>query len=109
MTVLRAIKDRLTSQAAKAFLESKIGKYGAITEFQIDSGAGRVRMVVLPKGETSPIEMNILRYEIVVEPKHKCFIVREVQCSREWISLAAADHLVGRKIPLPMGVGELLG
>lgn len=105
--MLRAIKDRITSQAAKIWLESRIGKYAAIPEFQIDSGAGRVRMVVLPKGETTPIEITILRYEIVADHGHKCFVVREIQCTREWIALAAADHLVGRKIPLPMGVGEL--
>ncbi len=103
-----AAKDRMTSAAARAFLESRIKAYGRIEEFTIDSKRRRIELVCLLTGEVSPIGITVARYEI--EQKHgKVFLlVIESAASRPWLEAVMRDHLHGRKFELPGWAATML-
>jgi len=91
----------MTSQAAKAYANNFIARYGRVEEFKIDSKRGRIEAVVHLNGEVSPIGVTLERYEITDGAGKKFLVVRDSSATRPWLQAVMRDHLHGRKIELP--------
>jgi hypothetical protein len=101
-------KDWASSKAAASWLRGAIGKYAELKDFEIDSAAKKVRLLLRPKGEDNDIELRIDRYELLRSAAKDHVIVGKVSCSKEWIHLVATDHLVGKQFEIPKVAASLL-
>ena len=103
-------KDWASSKAASSWLRGAIGKYAELKDLEIDSEAKKVRLLLRPKGESEDIELRIDRYEVIRDrdASKDRVLVSKVSCSKEWIHLIAADHLVGKQFEIPKVASSLL-
>ena len=102
MGFFQKTKDRLIEKTAPHVLnETLMRDYGQITSLEIDSRDKSLHVEVLLRGEKEPIRVEVQKYEISTQGERTCFIAREIETSRAWITTLAEQQLVGRPIPLP--------
>ncbi len=99
--MLNALKDKITSNAARAYCNPLLARYGEVTELRIDSTKRRMEVVCLLEGEAAPIAVTIERYEITDVGGEKFVHIAATRCTRPWVQHFIEDHLYGRKFPLP--------
>ena len=97
--------NRLTHSAGvRAYINHTYKRYGHMTELKIDDQAKTIEVTVMLKGETEPIHFAYGGY--VLDAEGETVTVREVRVSREWMNVVAQEMVVGKKWPLPEGVGK---
>ena len=109
MGIFSSTKDRLVETGAMAYLNSKLlAPYGKATSLRLDSTAKRITIEVELKGEASPLEVEVLDYEIT-EDKGRFFAkAKKIRTSREWLTILANDKLCDKRFEVPAQVGSLL-
>jgi hypothetical protein len=106
--VFTAAKDRLTSQAAHAYVAEWLRPYGTLETLRIDSARRRIEIVVQLHGETAAVAVTLERYETVPHERGTALRVLESSASREWLAAVLRDHLHGRPLRLPAWAAALL-
>jgi hypothetical protein len=96
-----AAKDRLAGEAARAYLNGRMRRYGRIEQLRLDSRERRIALDVRLEGEAEPISVEVLSYRLEASEGPPRVTVLAVKSSRPWIELALAEHVVGRAFPLP--------
>lgn len=96
-----SIKESLIVAALKPFLNGYLEDIGVIRELNIDTGSKQVSISVELKGEESPVDIDIKRYEIIEQDGKSFLIVKEVSFSREWINRAVDKWKPEMKFPIP--------
>ena len=99
--MLTAAKDAMTSQAAKAYANKFISRYGVVTALKIDSRNNRIELVCQLTGEIDPIGVTIEKYRIEDEGAKKFLRVMESSATRAWLQAVLRDHLHGRQLEVP--------
>ena len=99
--MFNALKDKVTSGAARAHCNSLLARYGEVQELRIDSARGSMEVVCLLEGETAPIAVTVDKYEITDEAGKKFVHIATTRCARPWVQHFLEDHIYGRKFPLP--------
>ena len=79
-----------------------------MTEFLIDTKNRRVRARVDLLGENEPIEIEILRYSLKEKGETTYITVEEATSSREWLTAALREFVVGQELPIPAKAGAVL-
>ncbi len=100
-TSLGAAKAKAVEAGARAFLDQKIGKFGSVTQLQIDPERRIIHLAVMLKGEVAPVEVRLLGYDVAQRDDGTYFSVQRVEASREWLSAAANEYLVGKSFKVP--------
>jgi len=106
--MLNALKDRVTSNAARLHCNNLLARYGTVQELCIDSARQRMEIVCLLEGETAPIAVTVEKYEITNEGGKKFIHIAASRCSRPWVQHFLEDHIHGRKFPLPTWAAAVL-
>jgi len=81
---------------------------GQMTELLIDTKNKRVRARVELLGETEPIEVEILRYSLKEKGETTYITIEEATSSREWLTTALREFVVGQDLPIPAKAGAVL-
>ena len=81
---------------------------GQMTELLIDTKNKRVRARVELLGETEPIEVEILRYSLKEKGAATYITIEEATSSREWLTTALREFVVGQDLPIPAKAGAVL-
>jgi len=79
-----------------------------MTELLIDTKNKRVRARVDLLGENQPIEVEILRYSLKEKGETTYITVEEATSSREWLTAALREFVVGQELPIPAKAGAVL-
>jgi hypothetical protein len=79
-----------------------------MTELSIDRKDKRVRVRLELLGEKEPVHVEILRYSLKEKDETTCITIEEVTSSREWLTLALREFVVGQDLALPAKAGTLL-
>lgn len=109
MGILSSAKDRLIETGAMAYLNNKLlAPYGKATSLRLDSTAKRITIEVELKGETSPLEVEVLDYEITEENERFFVKAKKIRTSREWLTTLASEKLCDVRFEVPAQVGSLL-
>ena len=103
-----AAKGRLVEASARTFLNGKIQNFGRVTRLSIDPGARSASLTIELKGETSPITVEILNYDLSTSAGQTHVCLRQIQASREWLTTALTQYLVGRPLLVPPAVAPFL-
>ena len=109
MSIFANAKDRLMEQAALSYLNSKIlAPFGRATSLRIDSKAKTLNIELELKGESTPVNIELMDYEILNEAGSYAILVRQVRTSREWLTALATARFCDRKLPVPEQAGAWL-
>src|SRR5512133_2297338 len=92
-----AVKGGAVDAGAKAYLNSKIGRFGSVTQFNLNSKARTIFIEVQLRGEVSPVSINIGAYEVIRREGATFVSVHDVHASREWIGLAVDQYVAGQQ------------
>ena len=79
-----------------------------MTELLIDTKNRRVRARVDLLGENEPIEVEILRYSLKAKGETTYITIEEATSSREWLTAALREFVVGQDFPIPSKAGGVL-
>ncbi|MEO5959613.1 MAG: hypothetical protein ABIZ49_00925 [Opitutaceae bacterium] len=96
-----AAKDLMASQAAKAYLNNFISRYGKVQELTIDSKNQRIEVVCQLNGEVAPIAVTIVKYRMEAEGTKKFFTIVDSSASRPWLQGVIRDFGHGRRFEVP--------
>ena len=109
MGIFSNAKDRVVERAALAYLnQSLLAPYGRATALRLDSAASTLHVEAELKGETQPVELDIMGYEITRDGERYYATIREIRTSREWLTTLAETQLRNRRFELPAEVGRKL-
>lgn len=106
--LLHSAKDAGVSFVVERAVAHRIQPYGRMLSFSIDSKTSRIRLEVLPKGETQPITINIDEYALTTVAGADFIVIKKASASREWIDALLKDFAIGKTLPLPVKYGHLV-
>lgn len=101
-------KDRLASQAARAYLAERLRPYGTVETLTIDSARRRIEVVLRLDGEAAALAVAIERYETEAGADGAVLRVLESSANRAWLAAVLRDHLHGKPLRLPAWASALL-
>jgi hypothetical protein len=107
-SALTACKNGVVEAVAKAFLNQKLQKFGAVTRLQIDSKGKTIAAELALKGEATPILINVDSYEVQQKAGDTFIVIRSARASREWIGAIVTEFVVGQPLKIPSAVGKAL-
>ena len=109
MGILSSAKDRVLEQMALAYLNGNLlAPYGRATSLRIDSTKKTLGIEAELKGESVPIKIEVVDYEIRQDGNRYFATVKGIRTSREWLTTLAMKHLRNVPFELPAHVGSLL-
>jgi len=106
--VFHRSKDATLAFTARVAINTKLRSIGQMTEFLIDTKNRRVRARVDLLGENEPIEIEILRYSLKEKGETTYITIEEAISSREWLTAALREFVVGQDLPIPSKAGAVL-
>jgi hypothetical protein len=105
---LQRSKDATVGFAARVAINAKLRGIGEMTELSIDTKQKRIWMRVELTGEREPIEVEITRYRLETGESGMELTIEEVTTSREWLTVALRQFVVGQSFPVPPKAEALL-
>ena len=106
--VLSQGKDWGAGVLARTQLNKRLEPYGTMVRLQIDSTRKTVELELMLKGEVQPIILTVQEYAIEDDPEGLRIVIKRVSSSREWITVAAQNFVVGRKFAVPKEYAQML-
>jgi hypothetical protein len=102
-------KDRMLEGVALSYLNGNIiGPYGRATSLRLDSDARNIQIELELKGETAPVHIEVIGYELTQEGEKYYASAKEIRTSREWLTAVAKDRLSNRRHEIPAHAGRML-
>lgn len=101
-------KEKIIQASAKAFLNGKIAEFGTITSLSLDPRARTASITADLKGETTLIQIDVEAFELLELDGEPHVRVLSVATSREWLTCALRQYVVGRSLKIPRGAASLL-
>src|SRR6516164_4077303 len=105
---LHRSKDATLAFTARVAINRRLGSIGTMTELSIDTKEKRIRVRLDLIGEKEPIEVEILRYNLKTKDETTHITIEEATASREWLTVALREFVVGQDITIPAKAGALL-
>jgi hypothetical protein len=101
------MKRPLTSFLIRTYLNHEFKRLGKMTHLTIDSTRKNLSLTADLAGEKEPIEVR-LDYHIDQEDGRLYFTPQNVQCSREWLTILAAQVLESQptRVEVPQGLAS---
>jgi hypothetical protein len=99
------MRNLVASHLLKAFLNQKLKEYGKMTTLHIDTDAKHIALTANLLGENDPIDAR-MTYALEESDGRTFFVPRELDCSRQWLSLLAQQMLKDNVIrfEIPQGI-----
>jgi len=101
-------EDATLAFTARVAINRRLGSIGTMTELSIDTKKKRIRVRLDLVGEKEPIEIEILRYNLKTKGETAHITIEEAIASREWLTVALREFVVGQDITIPAKAGALL-
>ena len=106
--VLHHSKDAAAAFTARIAINTKLRSIGQMTELSIDTQNKRVCVRLELLGESEPIDVEILRYSLKEKGENTCITIEEVTSSREWLTVALREFVVGQDLAIPAKAAAVL-
>jgi hypothetical protein len=87
---------------------TKLRSIGEMTELSIDTKTKQVRVRLELLGENEPIDVEILRYTLKEKGETTYITIEEATSSREWLTVALREFVVGQDLAIPAKAGVVL-
>ena len=89
-------------------INTKLRGIGEMTELSIDTKRKRVRVRLELVGEKEPIDVDIIRYSLKVKDESTHITIEEATSSRQWLTVALREFIVGQDFAVPAKAVVLL-
>ena len=99
--VLQAAKDYVIRRGVEQFLEEYVTR---MVKLSIDPEGKSIQCSVELKGEDTPIDVDVKRYELDERDGTVRVVIHEISVSKEWMHVLANEVVKGR--PFEMGAGS---
>jgi hypothetical protein len=106
--VFHRSKDATLAFTARVAINTKLRSIGEMTELSIDTKNKRVRARLELLGENEPIDVEIVRYSLKGTGEMARITIEEATSSREWLTVALREFVVGQDLPIPAKAAALL-
>ena len=106
--VLHRSKDATLAFTTRVAINTKLRSIGEMTELSIDTKNRRVRVRLELAGETEPIDVEIARYRLKEKNETTYITIEEATSSREWLTVALREFIVGQDLAIPAKAAVLL-
>ena len=106
--VLHRSKDATLAFAVRLAANTKLRSIGEMTELSIDTKTKRVRVRLELLGEKEPVDIEILRYTLKEKGETTYITIEEATSSREWLTVALREFVVGQDLAIPAKAGVVL-
>ena len=106
--ILHRSKDATLAFTTKIAINTKLRSIGEMTELSIDTKNKRVRLRLELLGEQEPINIDVLRYSLKEKDGTTYITIEEVQSSREWLTSALREFVVGEDLIIPPKASAIL-
>jgi hypothetical protein len=106
--VLHRSKDAALAFTTRVAINVKLRSIGEMTELSIDTKTKRIRVRLELLGEKEPIEVEIFRYSLTEKGETTYVTIEEATSSREWLTAALREFLVGRDFAIPAKAAAVL-
>ena len=107
-TFLRRSKDATLGFTTRLAINTKLRGIGEMTELSIDTKKKRVRVRLELVGEKEPINVEIIRYSLKVKGESTRITIEEATSSRQWLTVALREFIVGQDLAVPAKAAVLL-
>lgn len=104
----KSLKDGALAVGLKAYVNDKLKEYGEVLDCQIDTQHNKLNFRALLRGERTPVDASVDRYDIEREDGEVYVVIRSFSTSREWITLLLTKLLIGKRFAIPSKVASLL-
>ena len=94
--------------SARLAVNTKLRSIGEMTELSIDTKTKRIRVRLELLGEKEPIDVEILRYTLKEKGETTYITVEEATSSREWLTAALREFVVGQDLAIPAKASVVL-
>ena len=102
-------KDQALNVMARQIIGGKFKRYAELQSLRIDTANRQVLLQLKLAGETSAIEVEILRYDIrSTSEGDSVLAVIEARADRQWLQNLLEDVVIGKEFPLPQQFGGLI-
>jgi hypothetical protein len=105
---LHRSKDATLAFTARVAINRRLKSIGEMTELSIDTKEKRIWVRLDLVGEKEPIEVEILRYHLKTNGETVYITIEEATASREWLTVALREFVVGQDITIPTKAAALL-
>jgi hypothetical protein len=106
--LLHRSKDATLGFSARVATNIWLRRIGEMTELQIDTKKKRIRVRLELRGEKEPVDVEVLRYDLKIKGETTRITIEEASASREWLTVALQEFVVGQDITVPAKAGALL-
>lgn len=106
--VLHRSKDATLAFAVRLATNAKLRSIGEMTELSIDTKTKRIHVRLELLGEKEPVDVEILRYTIKQKDETTYITIEEATSSREWLTVALREFVVGQDLAIPAKAGVVL-
>ena len=106
--IIRHPADAALAASVRFYCNHKLRGMGEMTEFSIDTKTKTVRLRLELLGEVEPIEVQVTRYALKQKGSETRLVVEEATASREWMTVALRELVVGKSFPVPSQASTLL-
>ena len=94
--------------AVRLATNTKLRSIGEMTELSIDTKTKQVRVRLELLGEKEPVDVEILRYTVKEKGETTYITIEQATSSREWLTVALREFIVGQDLALPAKAGAVL-
>ena len=104
---LNNAKDRLLATGARARLNKLIERYGTLVDLQLNTVDRSLSLMLLLKGEGTPIEIRVHEYTLFTEDGQSVLVIdgSKIDTSREWLTALIRDQVVEKRLVIPENLG----
>jgi len=107
--LLRDSKDAALAYAAERFVNARLSAIGKISDLSLDTANRTVRLHLTLWGESEPMDVGLSDVEVQRGEDGAVLTVGGAEASREWLSAALGQFVVGRAFPVSRGASLILG
>jgi hypothetical protein len=105
--LVRAPKDAALALVIRRLLNARVDAFGEVTDVLLDTGRRRAQVRLALRGEAIPIDLDIRKYEFEHVSGGDCLTIVDVVASREWLTVALQQFIVGRRFHLSTNAAAL--
>jgi hypothetical protein len=105
---LRGSKDAALALGARTYFNTRLRRIGEMTELSIDTKKRALRVRLDLAGEATPIEIHVKKYDLKRIGTGTRLTIVEATASREWLTEALREFVVGRSYIIPASAGAVL-
>jgi hypothetical protein len=106
--LLRGSKDAAIALTIRTFINGKLRGIGHMTELSLDTKKRAFRARLELAGEAEPVEIHVRKYGLAENGDDATLTILDATASREWVSAALREFVVGRSFAIPAKAGAVL-